>query len=110
MLLNCYTPYSPTNTRHLLDGHQTPSNVHYCLFDFDISLIFPCDAPLHACRRPANESYGGAPPYHPLDASCGEYDYDPFAFDVGCLGNLYRTYFSVCRVPFMYRSDADLRP
>ncbi|EIW63542.1 uncharacterized protein TRAVEDRAFT_17848 [Trametes versicolor FP-101664 SS1] len=94
MLMNCYNPYSPKNARDLLYGHRSPSDVHYCIYDFDISRIFPPNAPLNACRRPASDSYEGAPPYHPLDASCGEYYYDPFAFDVGCLGNLYRTFFS----------------
>ncbi|EIW63526.1 uncharacterized protein TRAVEDRAFT_43812 [Trametes versicolor FP-101664 SS1] len=40
------------------------------------------------------ESYEGTPLYHPLDTSCGEYDYNPFAYDVACLGNLYRIHFS----------------
>lgn len=109
MLMNCYNPYSSKNARDLLYGHRSPSDVHYCIYDFDISRIFPPNAPLNACRRPASDSYEGAPPYHPLDASCGEYYYDPFAFDVGCLGNLYRTFFSVRTMSLIYRSDADLR-
>ncbi|OJT03961.1 hypothetical protein TRAPUB_5354, partial [Trametes pubescens] len=103
MLVNCYNPYSPKSARHLLDGHRSPSDVHYCLFDFDISHIFPRDAPLSVCRRPSAESYEGALSYHPFDTSCGEYDYNPFAYDVACLGNLYKVHLSstVPAIPFL---------
>lgn len=97
MLVNYYNPYSPRYPRHLLEERRSPPDVHYCLFDFDISRIFPRDAPLNACRSPSTESYEGTPLYHPLDTSCGEYDYNPFAYDVACLGNLYRIHFSVGR-------------
>ncbi|KAI0824639.1 hypothetical protein BC628DRAFT_1321878, partial [Trametes gibbosa] len=36
------------------------------------------------------ESCEGAPLYHPLDTSCGEYDYNPFTYNVAWLGNLYK--------------------
>ncbi|KAL1942066.1 hypothetical protein VTO73DRAFT_6596 [Trametes versicolor] len=90
MMVNYYNPYSPKYPRHLIDGCRSPSDVHYCLLDFDISRIFPRDVPTQACRRPSVESYEGTPIYHPLETSCGEHDYDPFAYDVGSLGNLYK--------------------
>ncbi|OJT06795.1 hypothetical protein TRAPUB_2352 [Trametes pubescens] len=110
MLVNCYNPYSPKSARHLLDGHRSPSDVHYCLFDFDISHIFPRDAPLSVCRRPSAESYEGALSYHPFDTSCGEYDYNPFAYDVACLGNLYKVHLSVSEKPISVETEDDTDP
>ena len=33
--------------------------------------------------------------YRPPDLDLGQHDYDPFAYDVGCLGNMFRDNFSV---------------
>ncbi|KAI0630194.1 hypothetical protein C8Q77DRAFT_1136856 [Trametes polyzona] len=92
MLVNCYnleTRFDLPGAQESLDCHRSatdPSDVHYCLFDFDICHIFPLDAPLQACRRPADEAWAGAPSYQPDDVWRGEHDYDPFAYDVACLG------------------------
>ncbi|KAI0630195.1 hypothetical protein C8Q77DRAFT_1273392 [Trametes polyzona] len=72
-----------------------PSDVHYCLFDFDICHIFPLDAPLQSCRQPADEAWAGAPSYQPYDVWRGEHDYDPFAYDVSCLGYLFVEWFGM---------------
>lgn len=98
ILMNYYNPESPYEiARPPADKHKGPPDIHYCLFDFDISCSFARDAPLDACRRPSRESFDGAPAYHPRDTMHGEHDYDPFAYDVGCLGNLYIIMFAVSR-------------
>ncbi|TDL24049.1 hypothetical protein BD410DRAFT_693513, partial [Rickenella mellea] len=61
----------------------------YCLFDFNLAVIFPSDMPLEACRLPSTLAGHGAPWLHPPDVLQGELDYDPFAFDVACMGNLF---------------------
>ncbi|TDL14140.1 hypothetical protein BD410DRAFT_699639, partial [Rickenella mellea] len=61
----------------------------YCLFDFNLSVIFPPDKPFKDCRLPSYLAEQGAPWFHPPDVLQGELDYDPFAFDVGCMGNLF---------------------
>lgn len=38
---------------------------------------------------PALESEWGSPQYHPPDAANGDIMYDPFAYDVACLGGLF---------------------
>ena len=67
----------------------------YCLFDFNLSVLFPRDAPLHICRLPADLASCGAPRYHPPDLQQGELDYNPFAFDVGCMGQFFLQCFHV---------------
>lgn len=64
----------------------------YCLFDFDISIIFPPDAPSVECRLDSFLSTWGISSHHPPDTKQGEFDYDPFPFDVACLGNLLAKY------------------
>ncbi len=86
--------YSPAfgNT---LAQHRRTSRVLYCLFDFNLSVRFTLDKPLHVCRLVADPSTMSGTPYGPLDVSLGEYDYNPFAYDVACLGNMFRAQFAV---------------
>ena len=72
------------------DGHLA-----YAIIDFDISIVFPPTATREECRLPSNLSFDGAP-NQPHDTRQGELDYDPFAFDVGCLGVLFCEEFQVC--------------
>ncbi|KAF8481432.1 kinase-like domain-containing protein [Gautieria morchelliformis] len=65
------------------DGHLV-----YAIIDFDISIMFPPTATREECRLPSNLSWDGAYD-QPHDTKQGELDYDPFAFDVGCLGVLF---------------------
>ncbi|KAL7281812.1 hypothetical protein ACG7TL_005135 [Trametes sanguinea] len=68
-------------------------DVHYSLIDFDISLCLPMETSLTAYRRSSWEAYQGTPIYHTQDVDFGEHDYNPFAYDVGSLGNFYRIWF-----------------
>ncbi|KAJ3531947.1 hypothetical protein NMY22_g7952 [Coprinellus aureogranulatus] len=66
--------------------------------DFDIAIVFPPEAERSACRLPSEMSYHGSYP-QPDDASQGEPDYDPFAFDVACLGLLF------CSILYVHLTD-----
>ena len=78
----------------------TTSRVKYCLIDFNISLLLPSNV-----RRLPNEfAHVGIGFFHPPDVSAGERDYDPYKFDVACLGNLFACNFDVSTFP----KDTDL--
>ena len=72
------------------DGHLA-----YAIIDFDISIVFPPNVTREECRLPSNLSFDGGL-NQPHDTRQGELDYDPFAFDVGCLGVLFCEEFQVC--------------
>jgi hypothetical protein len=66
----------------------------YVLVDFNISIQFPQSSTPAERRLPPEFSWCG--PYaRPADTDQGELDYDPFAFDVGCLGVLFWDNFKV---------------
>jgi len=50
--------------------------------------MFPPNSTPSECRLPSNLSFTGGS-NQPHDTSQGELDYDPFGFDVGCLGVLF---------------------
>jgi len=66
----------------------------YALFDFDISIIAPPDAKKGEYRLPYRMSWWGSG-NQPRDTAQGEFDYDPFAFDVGMLGSEFCQEFQV---------------
>lgn len=66
-----------------------------------MSVIFPQHIPLRDCRLPTEAAMEGGSRYGPFDMHYGEYDYDPFAYDVACLGNLFRTYYAVSLFQYM---------
>ncbi|KAI0686860.1 hypothetical protein C8T65DRAFT_143101 [Cerioporus squamosus] len=70
------------------------SRILYCLFDFNLSMQFPLDMPLRECRVVTKNCIFSHSPYMPLDTCFGEYDYDPFAYDVAFLGNMFRARFA----------------
>ncbi|KAI0332318.1 hypothetical protein GY45DRAFT_1274190 [Cubamyces sp. BRFM 1775] len=74
-------------------AHYRSPSALYALFDFDMALKLPSSTSLKDCRRPAEEAYSGHPEYQPDDVYQGERHYNPFAFDVACLGNLFLHYF-----------------
>ncbi|KAI1791563.1 hypothetical protein LXA43DRAFT_889096 [Ganoderma leucocontextum] len=79
---------------HALDEHRRGPDALHCLMDFDRSVMFPPGTPIEACRLPADAASVSGTPYQPPDLDLGEHDYDPFAFDVGCLGNMFRISFA----------------
>ena len=75
----------------------------YALIDFDLSLLFPSTCTPAELRLPYNMSWHGGS-NQPKDTAQGELDYDPFAFDVGCLGVLFCDAFQV-RAVVMIEED-----
>ena len=84
-----------TGLKNDLREHRRGDNVLYALMDFNQSIQLPADTSLKTCRRPFDESYDGSEIYKPDDAHWGSPYYNPFAFDVAMLGNLFRFHFSV---------------
>ncbi len=78
-----------------LRQHRVGDEVFYALMDYDQSIQLPQECSLRNCRRPASESTFGAEIYRPEDCASGEPTYNPFAFDVAMLGNVFRFHFSV---------------
>lgn len=98
MLVDCYSPdIEIWKMDPVLDNHRRTSQpgAQYCIFDFDTSIQLPPDTCLREARRPARESRITVSPFQPADIDLGEHAYNPFAYDVACLGNVYRVYFSV---------------
>ncbi|KAI0645512.1 hypothetical protein C8Q79DRAFT_697473 [Trametes meyenii] len=93
ILINCYDPTSEVALEEVVAEHRRSGAAAYCLFDFNLSTQLPSDTSLRHCRRPAIEALTAMPAYMPNDTFLGEPSYNPFAFDVGCLGNLFRTFF-----------------
>ncbi|KAI0780199.1 hypothetical protein C8Q74DRAFT_1263737 [Fomes fomentarius] len=77
-----------------LRDHRRDPRTQYALIDFNLSIIFDEDASQLDCRLPAEAALVSATPFQPSDLWLGEYDYDPFAYDVGCLGNMFRVNFA----------------
>jgi hypothetical protein len=66
----------------------------YALIDFDVSLMAPPDIKREDYRLPYGESFIGSG-NQPYDTSQGEFDYDPFAYDVGSTGVEFCNHFQV---------------
>ncbi|OBZ76979.1 putative sulfite reductase [NADPH] flavoprotein component [Grifola frondosa] len=73
----------------LLEKHRSSSQARYCLFDFNLSKQFPLGRQIESYRSPSTEAFRGWDCYHPSDVYQGEFEYNPFAFDVACLGKLF---------------------
>ena len=78
----------------LLIEHRRKSDVAYSFIDYDLALQCPKDAPLHRCMMPVDVAWVSV--YMPLDLRFSPPYYNPFAYDVACLGNIFRYTFSVC--------------
>ena len=75
---------TPTMRRDLM----REGKLEYVIMDFDISLILP-----PTISRLSYKHTQWGPAYPPPDVAQGEYDYDPFAFDIAVLGtNLCRMF------------------
>ncbi|KAL1942080.1 hypothetical protein VTO73DRAFT_6610 [Trametes versicolor] len=96
VLMNCYSPALDDYwARDMLRDHiQTSGHVEYALFDFNLSVQFPADADIRTVRLPSCEAWRGALMFHPTDAIMGQPEYNPFPFDVACLGNLLLYHFA----------------
>ncbi|KAG6849971.1 hypothetical protein H0H93_003160 [Arthromyces matolae] len=61
----------------------------YALFDFDGGTMFPRSMPLEKCRLPNYVSFNTFREQAPADTFQGEFDFNPFAFDVGMTGVMF---------------------
>ena len=78
--------------------------MRYAYIDFGLSHCFPRDTAPHDLRLPVRESLKGHDEHHPLDITTAEFEddtatYDPFAYDVACLGSYLRQYLQVNESP-----------
>ncbi|KAI0821642.1 hypothetical protein BC628DRAFT_1505477 [Trametes gibbosa] len=89
----CYDNDWDHRLQRILEHCQTPDAL-YALFDFDLSIQLPAETSLKHCRRPADEALIGKSFYHPGDITMGESYYNPFAYDVACLANIFIFHFS----------------
>jgi len=81
----------------------------YALNDFDWSMLLPPDASIETFRLPIAEINPGVWD-KPYEALCGQIDFNPFAYDVGCLGIELAYTFQVSRFSFLFASLADWLP
>ncbi|OBZ77033.1 Cell division protein kinase 2 CRK1 [Grifola frondosa] len=91
LMINCFIPTHYLlidKQRPLLEKHRSSSQARYCLFDFNLSKRFPLGLPIESYRSQSTEAFIGWDAFHPRDVYQGEFEYNPFAFDVACLGNL----------------------
>jgi hypothetical protein len=86
----------PSQDDHLRDVFIASDQALYAIFDYNLSVIFPGGTPSAARRLPFEKSYCGLVMHRPYDTAQGEFDYDPFAWDVACLGIMLRNRFQVC--------------
>ena len=90
MLVNYFDPTQASDewARRLAE-HRRSSDVLYSLFDYDLAIPLEPGLPLSEYRLPAYMSWAGQPELHLFDTAQGETDYNPFAYDVACLGNIF---------------------
>ena len=76
------------------------------LFDFDFSLMFPRTTIQRETRLPAGYSFEITSNLYPPDTMQGELDYNPFIFEMGCLGIYLCGLFQVCYLLYYNVVDA----
>lgn len=92
ILVNGFASNALTDLRPFLDsGHA-----RFALCDFGLSIKFSPDTSPEERLLPSEECNFGTYEYQPPDGSDGEPFYDPFAFDVACLGGLFCELIGVC--------------
>lgn len=81
----------------------------YAIIDFDFAVVISPERK-RCFRRPYHELCGTRSPIK--DTHTGEFDFDPFIFDVGVMGALLCADFQVCDgyLIFAHRKFADLVP
>lgn len=87
---------------------RTEGELKYAIFDFDVSILLPAVVSIKSQRLPHTAAWIGALS-GPPDISQGEYDYNPFAYDVGILGIEFCTRFQVNPLFAIFRLSAYVR-
>ncbi|KIJ39034.1 hypothetical protein M422DRAFT_49763 [Sphaerobolus stellatus SS14] len=65
---------------------RSSGKLTYALYDFDLSLMLPSTSSQDECRLPAWRSFEIITIESPYDTRQAEMDYNPFVFEMGCLG------------------------
>ncbi|KAH0585222.1 hypothetical protein H2248_008471 [Termitomyces sp. 'cryptogamus'] len=81
---DCFDDYN--SFRQLL---RSQKQLTYALFDFGGSTMFLPSMSLDECRLPSHVSFNTLYDQIPADTLQGEFDFNPFVFDVGMLGVLF---------------------
>lgn len=100
MLVNLfdYNDYHPPSyLRCALRAGLYREPVRYCLMDFNLSVIFPVELPIEECRLSIRIMNHGTAWYAPPSLEWSNLVYDPFAYDVACLGGIFVEHLSVSR-------------
>lgn len=88
--------FDPINWQaQLPEAERELGGTLYCVMDYDLSLLHDEALDLNCYFRPVAEAWVGRARYHPDDYSQGEWRYNPFAFDVACLGGMIRSNYAV---------------
>jgi hypothetical protein len=93
---------------YLRDVFLSNDKALYAIFDYNLSVVFPADTSPRERRLPFEMSFIGLAMNRPYDTAQGEFDYDPFAWDVGCLGIQLRNRFQVCTLVFTGTMETDM--
>ncbi|KAF7796730.1 hypothetical protein EIP86_007913 [Pleurotus ostreatoroseus] len=95
IVVNCYRLDGRlSRLGQTLRPHRRTDNVYYAFMDYDQSIMLPSETCVKTCLRPIAEWQYGSPQYKPPDIAPGQLAYNPFAFDVGMLGNMFRCHFA----------------
>jgi hypothetical protein len=78
-----YNRFSPDEDARVKFRENGP--IRYGLFDFDLAVIVSQTS--SPCLLPVEMARVGSPWHHPSDADEGSF-YDPFKFDVACMGQM----------------------
>jgi hypothetical protein len=101
-LVNHFGAYPDESSNLMRQKLRSDGHLIYAICDFDIAIMFPSTTTPAERRLPSNLSWDGGF-NQPHDTKQGELDYDPFVFDVGCLGVLFCREFQVCLLyPVIY--------
>ncbi len=74
---------------------QKSRTIDYAWFDFGYSVLLPKMTPLESVKLHWRAAYFGTWE-RPPDVAQGEYEYNPFAYDVGSVGRILCVEFQVC--------------
>ncbi|GJJ07973.1 hypothetical protein Clacol_002180 [Clathrus columnatus] len=91
-LINHFGAFSRARENSMRPKLRTAGQLTYALFDFDLALMLPSTE----CRLPASQSFYVLSIMLPFDTSHGELDYDPYKFEMGCLGIVLCQMFQHC--------------
>jgi hypothetical protein len=94
MLVNHFSDDLSMDNNLIRGELRSEGRLIYAMFDFNASIMLPPTAKKEDFRLPYYESWVGSLSF-PCDTKQGEFDYKPFVYDVGVLGEELRHCFRV---------------